>query len=60
MTVKVMVHVPGVAIDPAGIMPALRLTEEAVLETTPPHWGVLGGEETVTPAGRLSVKDTPV
>ncbi|MBV6466972.1 MAG: hypothetical protein PGMFKBFP_02301 [Anaerolineales bacterium] len=44
----------------AGIVPPLNVTVVAVLVTVPPHCGEAGAAETVTPAGMVSVKLTPV
>ncbi len=60
VTVSVTVQVPGLAYVPPGTVPPFRVTDEAVLETVPPHCGVAGGTATSSPAGRLSVKLTPV
>ena len=44
----------------AGMVPPVRVTELAVFVTAPPHCGLAGAPETVSPAGNPSVKVTPV
>src|SRR5258708_7767766 len=46
--------------SPAPRLPPVRVIVVAVEETVPPHCGVAGATETVTFAGRLSVKFKPL
>ena len=59
MTGTVIVHVPGVVILPAGIVPPVSVTLVGVVETVPPQV-VVAVPATVMGLGRLSVTFTPV
>lgn len=56
-----MVNVNVQLLGPAGREPLARVTDVAVLVTTPPlHWGDVGVPETVNPVGSVSVRLIPV
>jgi hypothetical protein len=54
-----IVQVPKFVGLPAGIVPPVRLTEFAVVETVPPHV-VVAVPATIKGLGRVSVTSTPV
>ncbi len=60
VTTRVIVQDPGVPIVPAGIVPSLKLTEVALLVTVPVHCEAAGAEAMLSPAGKLSVRPTPL